>query len=745
MSLAVKSGRPLSGEGLVRRGRLLAKLARDPTIPVVAIIAPAGYGKTSLLLEWVAEENRPSAWISLESWHSDPIQLARAILAALAEVEPLDEPLDEALACLSLLDSSPREPGLGLPPAVLCTLSVAVERRRVPLLLILDDAHVIDNPGALGVLAVLAEHLPTGSQLVLASRTLPALPFGRLRAHRALLELGIEELAMTRTEAASLLSGAGLRVGKAEVAALVERTEGWPAGLYLAALSARDRPSPEADLASFTGSDHLLADYMRDEFLAQLSAEQHEFLLDSAILQQLSGPLCDATLRRSGSGPLLESLARGNLPLGPIDRGHEWFRCHQLLREALLAELRHTRPQRVCALHLRASEWYSEHGRLGCAIEHAVAAGSARNAGELLWRNLPRYLSDGRNGEVQRWLRCFSAEDISTHASLALTAAHSALALGDLREAEHWGLVGAGALARSTNIPMLASLPAGVAVIEAVASRQGLVPMANHAAQAYDREDQDSPWRSIFCLLRGVADHLTGDRTHAREHLEDGIHRSAVAAPNVETLCLSQLAMIAVEEGDWDQGVDLIARAVHQVERHSLASYPASALTFAVSADVRSHVGHVDEGKRDARRAAHLLAGLSNFIPWYEAETRIVLARAALRLADIGEARALLAEASQLARRVPDAIVFEGWLDDTWGLIDSASTSALAGPAALTMAELRILRFLPTHLSFREIGARLHVSTNTVKTQAHAVYRKLDARSRSEAVSRAAEIGLLEG
>jgi LuxR family maltose regulon positive regulatory protein len=306
-------------------------------------------------------------------------------------------------------------------------------------------------------------------------------------------------------------------------------------------------------------------------------------------------------------------------------------------------------------------------------------------------------------------------------------------------------LVGAGALARSTNIPMLASLPAGVAVIEAVASRQGLVPMANHAAQAYDREDQDSPWRSIFCLLRGVADHLTGDRTHAREHLEDGIHRSAVAAPNVETLCLSQLAMIAVEEGDWDQGVDLIARAVHQVERHSLASYPASALTFAVSADVRSHVGHVDEGKRDARRAAHLLAGLSNFIPWYEAETRIVLARAALRLADIGEARALLAEASQLARRVPDAIVFEGWLDDTWGLIDSASTSALAGPAALTMAELRILRFLPTHLSFREIGARLHVSTNTVKTQAHAVYRKLDARSRSEAVSRAAEIGLLEG
>jgi LuxR family transcriptional regulator, maltose regulon positive regulatory protein len=212
----------------------------------------------------------------------------------------------------------------------------------------------------------------------------------------------------------------------------------------------------------------------------------------------------------------------------------------------------------------------------------------------------------------------------------------------------------------------------------------------------------------------------------------------------VEMLCLSQLAMITIEEGDWDRGVDLIARAVRQVERHDLSSYPASALTFAVSADVRSHVGHVDEGKRDARRAAHLLTRLGDFIPWYEAETRIMLARAALRLADIGAARALLAQASQLARLVPDAVVFGGWLEETWDLVDSAATAALAGPATLTMAELRILRFLPTHLSFREVGARLHVSTNTVKTQAHAVYRKLGVSSRSEAVSRAADIGLLD-
>ena len=269
--------------------------------------------------------------------------------------------------------------------------------------------------------------------------------------------------------------------------------------------------------------------------------------------------------------------------------------------------------------------------------------------------------------------------------------------------------------------------------------------MRREAARASALEEEDSPWRAVFSLLQGVAEHLTGDPGQAREHLQDGVLRSSLAAPPVETLCLSQLAMIAVEEGDWDQGADLIARAVGLLERLELDSYPTSALTFAISADVRAQVGHVDEGKRHARRAAYLLAQLGDFIPWYEAETRIALARAALRLADIRAARALLAEASQLARRVPDAVVFGGWLDDTWGLLDSAATSALAGPATLTIAELRILRFLPTHLSFREIGGRLHVSTNTVKTQAHAVYRKLEVSSRSGAVARATEIGLLDG
>jgi LuxR family transcriptional regulator, maltose regulon positive regulatory protein len=738
MSLGVKSGRPLSGEGLVGRPRPIAALDRARHLPLVTVIAPAGYGKTSLLAHWAERDPRPTVWIALEPWHDEPLSLAAEILAQINDTAPLPP------AALEALHHALHAHQPDFSHSVLPALSAALEAIPNPLVLILDDAHHITSHSALRLLATLTEHLPPRSQLLLASRAPLALPLGRLRVHRALLELGPSELAMQSSEALSLLAAAGVPTESVDIPTLLQRTEGWPAGLYLAALAAREQPDPAAALARFAGDDHVVAEYLRDEFLADLPTPDFEFLRDCSILPCLSAPLCDAVLPASDSTLLLDRLAHSSLPIQPVDRSHDSYRCHPLLRDMLLGELRQLHPEHVAALHLRASLYQAQHANPDQAISHAIAAHDAPRAGELMWEHLPAYLAQGRNDLVLGWLANFSSEDLSTHAPLSLTAAYSALALGHVRQAEHWGLVGAAALARASSPSQVHSLPTAAALIEAALGRHGVTPMGLHAARAYAREDPDSPWRSICLLLQGVAEHLTGDRAHARLHLEDGIHHSSFVAPPVEMLCLSQLAMITIEEGDWDRGCDLIARAVRQIERHDLASYPASALTFAVSAEVSSHVGRVDEGKRDARRAAHLLPHAGEFIPWFETETRIMLARAALRLADVGAARTLLAQASQLARRVPDAVLFPGWLDETWGLVDSAASAALAGPSTLTMAELRILRFLPTHLTFREIGARLHVSTNTVKTQAHAVYRKLDVSSRSQAVSRAAEIGLLD-
>ena len=732
MSLAVKSGRAPSREGLIERPRLLAILNEGRDVPVVTVVAPAGYGKTSLLAEWTAQESRPSVWLACEDWHADPVVFLHDLFAPLKAIEPFDDIFARGLT----------PPDGDLVSCVLPVLAVSLERRSQPFALVIDDAHAIADQPSLEVLSIIAEHLPHGSQLVVASRRPLALPTGRLRAHRALLELGPSDLAMTGTEAVQLIGVAGVPCGLSESQALVERTEGWPAGLYLAALCASEEPDPQESLAAFNGDRLVVADYLRDEFLHDLDSRQLDFLVLTSVCTQLTGPLCDALLGRADSVQVLDDLIGAGFPLLTCDR-HS-YRLHRLLREMLSGELHHAQPARKAELHLRASDFLAAQGEFDSSIDHAVAAGDARRVGDLLWGQLPHYISEGRNDFVQDRLARFSPGAISSHASLALTAAYSALALGELRHAERFGLLGAAALARESPPPEVSSLPAGVALIEALVATPGVAPMGRHAARAYDLEADDSPWRSVCCLFQGVSDHLLGDRDQARSHLEQGIHRSAVSAPHIETLCLSQLAVIAVEEGDWDGGVDLIARAIRQVERHGLSSYPTAALTFAVSADVRAHAGRVDEGKQDARRAAQLLGQLSDFIPWYEAETRIMLARAALRLADVAAARALLVEASRLARRVPDAVVFGGWLDDTWGLVDSAATEALVGPSTLTMAELRILRFLPTHLSFREIGLRLHVSTNTVKTQAHAVYRKLEVSSRSDAVARAGQIGLLE-
>jgi LuxR family maltose regulon positive regulatory protein len=267
--------------------------------------------------------------------------------------------------------------------------------------------------------------------------------------------------------------------------------------------------------------------------------------------------------------------------------------------------------------------------------------------------------------------------------------------------------------------------------------------MEGAAARACELASPDSPWRPVCLFLRGTSAHLAGDRAGAARILEEAADLGAATAPGVTSLSLAQAGMIAIEEQDWETAAELTDRAASVIEEHGLAECPISALAFAAAAAVRAHHGRVDEAKRDLRSGIDLLTELGDFIPWYGAEARILLGHASLWLADVVGARTLLAEASRLARRTPGAVIFARWFDDAWAQMDALAETSLAGPSSLTIAELRILRFLPSHRSFREIAAQLGVSANTVKTQAHAVYRKLGAASRSEAVMRASDAGLL--
>lgn len=729
--LDAKRRRPPLGPGLVARERLVARLADAGDVPLALVVAPAGYGKTTVLAEWAEQDGRPFAWIALDRGDDDAASLVASVALALDEIEPVGGDVFAA----------PPSAGSGLSDLMLRRLGRSVAARRRPFVLVLDDVHHLAAPASIAVIEAIIDHLPPGSQLALASRTEPSLPVGRLRVHRRVVELRPRDLAMTGAEAALLLNGLGLRA--AHVDLLVRRTEGWPAGLELARLSLQDQPDRARALARFAGDDRLVADYVRDELLAGLPRERLRFLMRTSVLDDLSGPLCDAVLARQGSGGTLRELARSNLMLVPLDRADGRYRYHGLFAQMLRAELRRLEPEYEAEVHRRASTWHAGRGDAERAIHHAIAAGDVRSAGDLVWHVAPYYATSGRGAKLRGWLARFTPEQIAEHAPLALTAATSELASGDRDRLEHWAAAAERRLAGDPSDGIAAS-SAVIALLRALVARDGLARMGEAAARADHLVAGDLPWLAMCSLLQGVATHLTGARDGARGHFEEGARRGAVAAPSIQVLCLAQLGVLALEEHDWDTAEVCISRARRQVERVGLGDERASALVLAASALDRAHRGRIDEAQRDLRGGLRLLGRPAELTPWYEAETRVLLGRAAIRLGDVVGARALLADATRLARRVPDAVVLSRWLEEAWAHADSFSTAALLGPSSLTTAELRVLRLLPTHLSFREIAGRLHVSANTIKTQAHAVYRKLDASSRTEAVANARRVGLVD-
>jgi LuxR family transcriptional regulator, maltose regulon positive regulatory protein len=684
-----------------------------------------------LIGQWAEQDPRPYPTLILGEEHNDPAMLVASIVAALDLIEPVPREVKVALA----------NPEPSMEKVVLPRLGSALEQRERPFVLVLDDFEQLKSAGSLGVVSAIIGKLPRGSQLVLATRIEPDLPIGRLRAHRELTELGPEDLVMTRAECQELLLAIGMELTSQQLDIIVARTEGWPAALYLAGLALNNAPDLDSAIARFAGDDRFVVDYIREEFLGPVSRRRLDFLRRASVLDRLNGGLCDAVLERSGSATQLRDISHSNMLLAPLDRRDEWFRFHPLFREMLRAELRRVEPEEEAGLNSRASDWWAAEGDWDRAITHAVDGGALARAGELLWEGIPEFTTRGRNATVVGWLDQLGEQTVATDAALSLTASYAHITQGAGGKSEHWAAVAAGLVNQEKPSEKRTVLSAGLALIEAALARGGVGAIVDRTALAAEMLPDDSPWMSMCRLIEGVGLHLRGVREEAHEKLIDGARRGAVGAPNVQVLCLSQLALLAMEDDDWTLADVLASQARAQVDRSGLGDYPMMALSLAVSALVRSRTGRLEEAASDLRQGMTLLGRLEEFPPWYEAEAWVALARTAARLDDAPAATRMLTEASRVLRLTPDAIVLADWIAETALSVEVVSVSAVRD---LTPAELRVLQFLPTHLSFPQIAGQVFVSPNTVKTQAQQVYRKLGVTSRREAVEQARAAGLLD-
>jgi LuxR family maltose regulon positive regulatory protein len=388
---------PVQRRGVVPRRRLADRLGAGIRVPLTVLSAPAGFGKTTLLTEWLggaASSGAAVAWLSLDRRDNDPVLFWTYLVTAVRTAVP---GLGDAALHLTAASAS-------LPEAALATLLNEIEGLSTDLVLVLDDYHVIDAPEVHEAMTFVLEHQPRQLHLILATRTDPALPMARLRAQGQLVEVRAGDLRFTSTEAAAYLNDSmDLDLSSDDVAALEGRTEGWIAALQLAALSLQGRDDPTAFIAGFAGDDQYVVDYLVEEVLTRQPSDVRDFLLRTSILEGLSGSLCDAVTGREGGKATLVALERANLFLVPLDDRRQWYRYHHLFADVLHAHLSDERPDEVAELHRRASAWFEAHGDPSDAISHALAGGDTGRAADLMEIAMPRIQRERREAELAGW------------------------------------------------------------------------------------------------------------------------------------------------------------------------------------------------------------------------------------------------------------------------------------------------------------------------------------------------------
>jgi LuxR family maltose regulon positive regulatory protein len=655
---------PARRRGLVLRRRLSERLNRGAASKLTLVAAPAGFGKTTLLAEWLTTapvDGRSVAWLSLDQGDNNPATFWTYLIAALRTAAP-----GVGASALSLL-RAPRPPPIEALLAALLNELVALPHDVV---LVLDDYHVVDARDVHDGVAFLLDHVPPNVHLVIASRADPLLPLARLRARGELVELRAADLRFTPDEAAAYLNEAmGLELTVADVAALEGRTEGWIAGLQLAALSVRGREDAAGFIARFAGDDRHVVDYLVEEVLQRQPEPVQDFLLRTSILDRLSGPLCDAVTEQDGGRARLEALDRENLFVVPLDDRRRWYRYHHLFADVLRARLLDEQPDQIPDLHRRASAWYEQQGERPDAIRHALAAADFERAARLVELAARTTLRGSRSARLVAWLRALPDEVVRSRPVLGAYYAFALLGGGELdaaaarlddAERSLGGAAGerpGGASARMVvaDEEELRSVPAMIAMARAYIAqvRGDVATTRDRARRALELfPEGDHLWRGGAAVLLSLTHWATGDVEEAQR-----VHDAGVAS--LERSGDVSLAISAAYDGaDLRRARGRLAEAERTYERALRLAAAHGDPAVLGAADLHLGLSDLHRERDDLEGARrHLERGeeLGRQAPLPHTPSRACVARARLRQVDgdLDGALDLLDQAERLYVRGP--------------------------------------------------------------------------------------------
>jgi LuxR family maltose regulon positive regulatory protein len=722
-------------EWIPRHGLVRILLATEAKL--VLVQAPAGYGKTIAVAQWrgAAIQGRPFAWVSLDRGDDDPAHLWWHVACALQRASP-------GLGGGTLLRSfRARDPDITERP--LPHLVNAVANLAEPVVLVLDNYHLVTEQRCHEQVAFLLRNLLPPAQIVLITRTSPPLHLARLRAAGDLAELGMNELRMDVGEVADLVAAvAGVRLDDRDLADLTGRTEGWPAAVYLAALSLRGATDPRGMIRRFTGGNRHIADFLFEEVISRQPDHVVRFLTNTAILDRFTAPLCAAVTGMADAAGIIDVLERENLFLVALDASRQWFRYHHLFAQTLRSRLALREPVLMPALHRRASAWFRDQGLVDEAVDHARAAGDVAGTVDLIAGHWYAYVNAGRTETVRGWIKQLSDEQVTADPLAAHCAAWVAALSGEpetvqrlipvVEEGKHAGALPDG----------MRSLKFSAALLRGAFGFDGIRVMRESAARAVEMDDDpQSPWRVFALAAYGFSLHLSGD-SRAAETLRKGM-LTKVDGPLVRLAALCGGALLAAEDGRLDQARALADAARQIADGNGLRDLPQSTLAHTVTGVVRAQEGRLQEARSELEHALRSRRKWLGLSPWPTVEALIRLASVLCDQGDGTRAAALLAEARDVLIALPDgAEAQHARLERLQRRLSGApGGTALAEP--LTGRETTVLRLLRGALSRGEIARHLGLSPNTVRSHTRAIYRKLGVSTRRAAVSRGRELGLL--